>query len=278
MSFNYPAVNPVFFPTSSMPLILASSGTFKHPRPGTKIYMMASAIGGGGGGGGRSTGHTTDPESSNFGGSGGGGGSGRLARPVFLELIADVVVTIGAGGTGGPNEPTCGAGTAGGTTTFSTISASGGSGGSGPGINTSQGAAGGAGGAGGGGGGGSIPQNGGALGGTGGNGLDGLAGSGGFAGGRCGFSKNSGFGWSISLPSTINTDPTNWKIFTGIPNSGGDQTGGLGGDMTVIFPWVMGRGRGGTGAGSLNTTTASETGYSGAVFLWQMSQSQTGVR
>jgi len=111
--------------------IFTSSGTWTRPLNVDVVFVRIQAPGGGGGGGQGAQGVGDDP-----GGGGAGGGSGQFVED-FLEVSANIAVTINAPGSGGagsvseavslPGDP----GTNGGTASFGSIVAQGGDGGDG---------------------------------------------------------------------------------------------------------------------------------------------------
>jgi len=235
----------------AMPEIILSNGVWQHPDPGRPVKILVFAIGGGGGGGGTN---------SIDGGSGGGGGSGRIVI-LTLTVTTNIDVIIGAAGSAGSTDQN---GALGGTTTFGTlISAGGGNGGGTPTTNNRSGS-GGAGGFGGGGGGASAGTT--QFGGHGGDGLDFIGGGGGNnrdGGGNPGQSAYGGLRAYFGAASQSDRMP-------GWPNGGlggSITTGGLGGDPLILFPFTLGFGAGGRGAGYAANPPGSG-GKQGAVFVW----------
>ena len=93
-------------------------GTWTKPATTTQVFVVV--IGGGGGGSNNYNAPPFFPK-----GPGGGGGGGGL-RSAVLPVTAPVPVTVGAGGTGGPDVSSPYDGTAGGTTSFGPFSVGGG--------------------------------------------------------------------------------------------------------------------------------------------------------
>ena len=266
----------VYLPYSS-PQIITSSGTWRHPKPGFPISLTYSAIGGGGGGGG--VGY----------GGGGGGGSGRITLMSTITVTQDITVTIGAGGTvGGGGGGGASVGATGGTTTFNAVSVAGGTGGSqsyeeGEDPVTHQFANGPAnGGAGGFGGGGGYPTsatpNSGYKIGAGGGGLDftgggGCAGLGGTFPGALAGASTGGYARATDGSNTnwgyYNVDNDTfygYTAYSGEPNGAKiTNTGGGGGQASLLFPFFLNYGTGGRGGASGAAATA---GKAGAVFIW----------
>ena len=84
--------------------VFTSSGTWNHPGATTITHVDVLLVGGGGGGGGG-----TYSPTNRFGGAGGGGGVRRMMVPVSTSPGA-YAVTIGAGGSRGPQGGDAGAG------------------------------------------------------------------------------------------------------------------------------------------------------------------------
>lgn len=248
-----------------------TSTTWRHPFPGTPLTLLILSIGGGAGGG---DGTNESP--------GGGGGSGRVSFNAYPNVLFDQGIIIGAGGLGGGSGS---AGSNGGTTSFgSLISLAGGTGG-GLGGGTGAPGAGGAGGFGGGGAG-TTSLSDAVTAAIGGDGLDGLGGGGG--------AINAGSGDAIGAPgysmgSPWNAQPgghaanaiTSWLTWKtapgGWPNGGSSNAsggifkkgiGGGGGDATLMYPLLMGRGAGGRGAPiASNSAHDATAGTAGAVII-----------
>ena len=269
------SVDPTAYLPYGSPQIITASGTWRHPKPGFPISITYSAIGGGGGGAG-----------SGYGG-GGGGGSGRITLMSRITVTQDIAVTIGAGGSAGASASTSAAtGGSGGTTTFNGVSVAGGTGGQNsyetPAPSVTSGAA--NGGAGGFGGGGGYPTSATPVGGykvavggagsdfTGGGGCAGL--TGGFTGGVGGASagghlmatdgSNNLYGYLIPYWGDVRQG-SHFTAFAGEPNGGKiTNTGGGGGQASLLYPFFLQYGCGGRGA----TSGAGTAGSDGAVFIW----------
>jgi len=255
-ALSYPQnADPTTYLPYSIPQILTTSGTWRHPKPGVPISISYIVLGGGGGGG----------TGSNLAGAG-GGGSGRISIYTTATVTKDLTVTIGAGGA----LNTTGSGTVGGTTSFNSLSAAGGAGG----LSTGGtiGGAGGSGGFGGGGGGGRNDDAG-----AGGAGLDFIGGGGGAGGATGGVGGAPGASLLGQLPTRGSVGAnylTAWG--SGYPNGQQDYSsgftvyennGGYGGFPGAMFPWMYTFGSGGRARVFISSLLATD-GIQGAVFIW----------
>jgi hypothetical protein len=97
--------------------VFSASGTYQ-PSPGL-ISLVVECVGGGGGGGGAIASAVLTANSGWATGGGGGGSGGYSRKTLPASLVAGgVVVTIGAGGAGGPNNAP---GSTGATTSFGAL-------------------------------------------------------------------------------------------------------------------------------------------------------------
>lgn len=131
ISYDSPNINLETTPAGSSVVkvvrqVFTSSGTYTPTA--NMSYCDIEVVGGGGGGGGAFTGA--------FQNAAGGGAGGGYARGIFTSTAigASKAITVGAGGTAGPNTGASPGGTGGTTSVGSLISATGGAGGAGANI------------------------------------------------------------------------------------------------------------------------------------------------